>query len=67
MFTSFRSNPTSFVTVMTYGTSWPRVTDRIGDVFVIETESARSGSSGMWLLKICLEPGLLLRSSVRCR
>ena len=40
---------------------------RVGVVFVMITDSSRSRSSGMWLLKIWLEPGTKLESNVRCR
>ena len=53
-------------TVMMYGTSWPRVTCTSGVVFVTAIDASRSGSSGMWLLKIWLEPGTELSSKVRC-
>jgi hypothetical protein len=56
-----------FATVIVYGTSWPRTTLIIGVVFVIATDSSRSRSSGMWLLKIWLVPGTKLESNVTCR
>src|SRR5262245_53496757 len=66
MATSVSGRPAVLLTVMTYGTSWPRVTFRSGVVFVIASAPLTSGSSGMWLLKICADPGTWLSSSIRC-
>ncbi len=48
--TPVRSTPKVLLTVMTYGTIWPRVTLTIGVVLVTATAPPRSWSSGMWLL-----------------
>ena len=65
MLTSVSSRPATLFTVITYGTSCPRVTLSSGVVLEIAIEPASCGSSGMWLLKIWLVPGIWLPSSLR--
>ncbi len=53
--------------MITYGTSCPRVTLSNGVVLVSTIAPLSSGSSGMWLLKIWLVPGIRVPSSVTWR
>jgi len=55
------------VAVIVYGTSWPRLTLTTDVVLVIVTAPGITGSMGIWLLKIWLEPGIWLLSSLRRR
>ena len=53
--------------MIVYGTSWPRLTLTSEVALVIVTEPGTTGSTGIWLLKIWLEPGIWLLSSLRRR
>src|SRR5688572_12818740 len=65
MVTSESSAPDRLLTVITYGTSCPRLTWSRGVDLEMPTEPRTCGSTGMWLLKIWLVPGDWLSSSIR--
>ena len=65
MLTPVSCRLTRLLTVITYGTNWPRVTLRSGVVLVIAMEPLSCGSSAMWLLKIWPVPGIWLPSSLK--